>query len=147
MSEIFINTLTSLPMLPLHFACLIFSFVWIIISDYNGLMWIVGKKETLSLKNLEKYHKYVWFGLLGLIISGVLLLLEKDYLLEDFVFKFKMFFVLVLFVNSFFIGKKMLIASQFSFKDISNKDKVILLASGAVSTMSWISAFVLAKFL
>ncbi len=137
----------TLPITPIHLIFVAFSFFWIIRSDFSGLLWILGKKEKLEIEKLEKFHKYVWIGLLGLIATGIFLVLQKSYLLEDFNFRLKMFFVFVLFVNSFFIGNKMKLASENSFKDLSLQNKVLIFIFGAISTISWISAFVLAKML
>jgi uncharacterized membrane protein len=137
----------TLPILPIHLLFVAFSFFWITQSDFYGSLWILGKKDNLQKDKLEKFHKYVWIGLLGLIFTGLFLILQKSYLLESFNFKFKMFFVLVLFINSFFIGKEMNLAANFKFKDLKNIDKFKIFITGAVSTISWISAFVIAQFL
>ncbi len=131
----------SLPLTPLHISVLLFTFYWIIKSDHAGFKWILGKSETLKQTDLDKYHKFVFWGLLAMIATGLLLLAQKPYKIDDFNFKIKMFFVFCLFINAIIIGKLMNIAAEKSFKDISKSQKFKLILSGSVSTFCWLGAF------
>jgi hypothetical protein len=58
-----------------------------------------------------------------------------------------MVFVVAVGINGLFIGKLSQIAINKSFVEISKKEKNVLFLSGAISTISWISAGVLAFFI
>ena len=133
-------------MLTTHLTILSLTVLVIIFTDINGLLWVLGKKEHLSEKLFTWLHRLVWFGLLGMIGSG--LYMAYPYigaLSTETLFQGKMFFVLLLLINAVLIGKHMHITYSKSFKEITNKEKASLLISGFVSTGSWVGAFVLAK--
>jgi len=124
----------------------IFALVAIILySDHLGLSWIQGKRETLPTKKMVLLHRLVWVGLAIMVASGVVLFLDlKDYLLTTPAFYVKMFFVATLVVNALFIGKFMRVATEKPFAVLSNNERLSLLISGAVSTISWIGAIIAA---
>lgn len=58
-----------------------------------------------------------------------------------------MIFVLVLVVNSFFIGALMKTATTQSFASLPSRTKHFLIASGGASALGWIGAFVAALYM
>ncbi|TSC55023.1 MAG: hypothetical protein LiPW30_489 [Parcubacteria group bacterium LiPW_30] len=133
---------------PIHVAALVFSVVGIFLADHQAFNWILGKTPTLDKKTLLKYHHWVLLGLFLMIITGAILFWPmREYLLQDFVFGIKMFFVAVLIVNGFFIGKLMNVAIEKPYSTLSNRERFPLMLSGAASTTGWLGAFIAANFL
>lgn len=123
------------------------TFLSIIISDLYVGLWVIGKKEFLNFRVLTWLHKIVFAGLTGLIITGLgLVYLDQSYFSNPG-FLLKMFFVIVLFVNAFRIGKEMHIPAEKKFIDLSYLEKKRLLIVGATSTISWVSVFILVGLL
>lgn len=116
----------------------------ITMADKEALAWMRGKKSVLDRRSLHNLHVMTWVGLLALIASGVTLFWDrKEYLLTQPLFIMKMLFVAVLVVNGILIGRLMNIALEKPFADLSPKKKVELFASGMISSLSWIGAFIL----
>lgn len=115
----------------------------ILFADKEAISWVLGKKEVLKENRIKTLHTLMWFGLLGMVTTGVFLFWPlKPYLLTQPVFFIKMFFVLVLVINGFFIGKLMGIATQRRYKDLGRKEKIPLFISGAISTVAWVGAII-----
>ncbi|WP_433242797.1 hypothetical protein ACQPYK_38720 [Streptosporangium sp. CA-135522] len=57
-----------------HLASLVLGFGAVLVADYHGLLWMVGRC-TLSdiLVSTTRLHLPVWTGLAGLVVSGVIL--------------------------------------------------------------------------
>jgi len=135
-------------MIWVHLTILSITVLGIAFTDIYGLLWVLGKKETLDIKILRRMHLFVWAGLLGMIATGIYMILPSAgayWGLE--LFKWKMLFVIILCINAWFIGKHMEIAGSTSWKNVSVKTKRTLVISGLASTGSWTAAFVLAKTL
>ncbi len=133
---------------PLHIAALIFSVIGIFLADHQAFNWFSGKTPTLDKKILLKYHHTVLLGLSLMIITGATLFWPmREYLLQNFVFGVKMFFVAVLIVNSFFIGRLMNVAVEKPYSMLSRRERLPLMLSGIVSTIGWLGAFISANFL
>lgn len=133
--------------LPIHIGAFFLTIAGVIAADIYGLRWISGHKQTLNEKTLHRLHLYVAHGLVAAITSGAIMFYPvADYLLTDPAFQLKMFLVLALVVNSFVIGKHMLLASSTPFKTLPNKTKITLVASGLVSSSAWIGTYIVAKF-
>lgn len=131
----------------LHLISLIITVPFILYSDHLGLKYILGKKETLDLKTTKKLHLAVFIGLALLIVTGAALTIpDLDYYLQEEEFLLKMFFVLTLTINGLFIGKLMKIASQKKFKELTKKQQITLLASGATSGTCWLASFIIGYF-
>lgn len=131
-----------------HIIFVLFSVGVIFFADKEGFAWIRGKKETLDPKRLHVLHVLMWTGLLLLIASGLTLFLpQAQFLLREPFFIMKMLFVVVLIVNAFLIGRLMHVATVRSFRSLALKEKIQLFASGAISTMSWAGAILIALYL
>lgn len=133
---------------PLHILSLIFSVGGILLADHQAFKWILGKEPTLDRAILLKYHHAVLLGLSLVIVTGFALFWPmREYLLSLNAFYIKMFFVVVLVINGFFIGKLMNVAVVKTYSELSFREKIPLLISGVASTLGWLGAFVSALFL
>lgn len=113
----------------------------IIYSDHHGLLYFLGKKQTLSANFVKWSHKLVWTGLLLMITTGLALMLPAwEYYLTEIAFYAKMGFVAVLVMNAIAIGTLSKKASLTPFASLSSSEKKTLLVSGALSFTGWIAA-------
>lgn len=134
--------------LPLHLFSLLFVAWNIVRADHKGFLWIRGKVETLSPAEISPLHRNTWIGLVGMIVTGILLFLPmKDYLLTRPQFYAKMAFVLTLIINGFVIGKLQYVAETSAYSALSLRQKLPLFISGAISTLCWFGAATMAFFL
>lgn len=131
-----------------HVIAFVFNIVLVVISDFHGLLWMTGKMRTLPQGRMVLFHRLIGVGLGVAIISGAWLFsTASEYLLTVPGFYSKMIFVGALVVNAVFIGKHIHIASTLPYSEITSKEKRALLISGAVSSVSWLGAFVSAHLL
>lgn len=128
-------------MVIFHILAIIMTGAVVIYSDEQGLMWVLGKKETLDRRRLEILHTIVGVGISLIILTGGLIALPRiSRFIHDPVFIIKMGFVLVLIVNAFFVGQLMHTASEKSFASLKKKERLPLSISGAVSVIGWLGA-------
>lgn len=134
--------------LPLHLITLLFT-VWTIFqSDHLGIEWVRGREAILSGEELRVLHKRMWTGLSLMVTTGFLMFWPmREFLLGRPQFYVKMSFVLTLTVNGFAIGHLQKIAVTRPYRTLSAKEKAPLFISGAISTISWLGAAVMAFFL
>lgn len=129
--------------LPLHLLVLTYAAWTILRADHMAFNWIRGKVLVLDMKQVKKLHKEMWIGLCLMITTGSFLFWPMhEYLLGRIQFIVKMSFVLVLIVNGFVIGYLQKKAKGKEFKNLSLGEKIPFFASGAVSTLAWLGAFV-----
>jgi uncharacterized membrane protein len=127
--------------LPIHLLILAFVAWNTFHADHLGFKWIRGQINILNKAEVQKYHRRVWFGLIGMIVTGLIMFLPlREYLLTRPQFYVKMAFVLTLIINGFFIGRLQNIATTKWFKETTPQEKIALFISGAVSTIAWIGA-------
>jgi hypothetical protein len=108
------------------------------ISDKEAFAWMRGKKEILDAEKIHLYHRLVWLGLSVLIVSGVILMYPmRVYLLSQLFFVMKLLFVGVLIVNGVLIGRMSSLATEKPFASLTSHEKMALLASGVISSLSW----------
>ena len=118
------------------------------LADKEALAWMRGQRQTLEPSALQNYHRFVWAGLAALIATGLYLLYPMwQYLLSQPLFIIKMLFVGVLIVNGLLIGRLQNIAANRSYASLRRGEKIQLLASGAISFVSWIAAAAIALYL
>ncbi len=131
----------------IHLASLVLTIPFILYADHLGLSYIAGKKKLLKASTIEKLHLIVFLGLMVLIITGVVLTAPSwNFYVNDRVFQLKMFFVMTLFLNGVFIGRLMRVASVKPFNKLQKPKKFLLLLSGSLSLISWISSAVIGYF-
>lgn len=133
----------SVPLVKIHIGILIAVVLVIIYADHEGFMWMRGKKELLSEKSLKITHKLMWTGVVLMLLTGFFLFLPlKDYLFTNPAFIAKMVFVLALFVNGFFVGKFMHVATYKRFAELTPEEKKPLFIVGGISGTSWAGAII-----
>lgn len=124
------------------------SFLFVIISDLYGSLWVLGRLPKLNLKALVWLHRIVFVGLGALILSGLsMVFLNSEEFLTNYVFWIKMFFVAVLFWNAGRIGDEISIPAKKTFAELDMNQKRKMLMVGATSIISWVSIFILAGML
>jgi hypothetical protein len=138
----------NIPLVYIHVGTLFLIIPIILFADHEGYSWVRGKKEVLNKKTLKVIHRLVWSGLIVMIMTGAIMFWPlRDYLLHNFAFYAKMVFVAILIINSLFVGKLMLIATERSFESLSIEEKRPLLISGVASSVGWIGAILSAIFM
>ena len=134
--------LTTLHLLTLGLTALV-----ILYSDHKGFEYFTGKAQTLSSSFIAWSHRLVWTGLLGMIVTGVLLAIPRwTFLLQEPTFYVKMGFVAVLIVNAFAIGELSTHTEETPFKELPKEKQRVLLVSGALSAIGWAGAAVIGLF-
>ncbi|MBX2866690.1 hypothetical protein KTR10_01910 [Candidatus Kaiserbacteria bacterium] len=130
-------------LLPIHLTTLALLFLVVLYTDHLGFSWLRGKQETLPKRKMNILHQVVWAGLIIIIISGAFMAFPlRDYLFYTPAFYFKMFFVLALVINAFFIGRILHVASERPYASLTRVEKTPLFVSGVVSTASWTGAVI-----
>lgn len=130
-----------MALVDLHLFTLGLTAVVILYSDYHGLSYFLGKKPVLSPAFVTWSHRLVWFGLLGMITTGALMLLPSwEYRLSDPAFYVKIGFVLMLIINGVAIGKLSKVASLQPFAHLTRDEQYTLILSGAISATCWIGS-------
>jgi hypothetical protein len=131
--------------LYVHIGFLCVAGLGILLADYSAVAWLRGKRETIDEKAASAAHWIVSIGLSGIICSGLFLFWPlRFYVIGEPLFWVKMGFVLALAFNSFVIEKLMPTATHTPFRSLSRRQQLPFLISGAVSTVSWIGAFLIA---
>lgn len=134
--------------LPVHLLILAYLGWNIIAADHLGFIWMRGSVQTLDSVRVHTYHKRIWYGLVLMIATGLLLFWPMhEFLLTRPQFYIKMSFVAALIINGFFVGSLSKVAETKAYGDLTSKEKLPLLLSGAVSSLSWAGAAIMAFFL
>lgn len=132
-------------MLSVHILSLLFAFATIFVADKDALAWMRGKKTTLNARRVRILHWCTWLALLGLTGSGIVMLYPTaGYLLSQPLFVMKMLFVVVLYINAILIGRFSHIAVERPFASLTADERIKLILSGAISSVSWLGAAILA---
>ncbi len=127
--------------LPFHILILVYVAWTVLHADHMAFSWIRGKVNTLDEKKVNRLHRHTWYGLVGMIVTGVLMFIPlHEFLLTRPQFYVKMAFVLALVINGFVIGHLQKVAFNKSFKELTAREKIPLFISGAVSTLCWLGA-------
>lgn len=126
-----------------HVAFVIATALIVLYSDEQGLLWLLGKKQTLSKRVVHTLHVLVSIGLGGILLTGGLMFIDRaEYLLAQPLFMAKMAFVAALAVNAFFIGSLSATAAEKSFAQLTTSERYRVLISGAVSIIGWVGAVI-----
>ncbi len=135
-------------MLWVHLGILLYTALVILYTDHLGWQYFRGTKQTLDSRLVGRLHVAVWAGLIGMILSGAYMAWPAfSILLVQPLFIAKMGFVALLVVNAWFIGSLISVATTTPYASLTTKQKTPLMVSGALSTISWISAAVTAVLL
>lgn len=136
---------SRLMLLSLHILAFALAVLVIVRADSQALLWVLGRKPTLDVRRVHRYHAVLWVLLAILAGTGATLFWPlRAYLLSDAGFILKMLFVGILIANSVLIGRLQSVATSRTFASLTAEERYPLLASGAISTFSWVSAFILA---
>jgi hypothetical protein len=134
--------------LAAHVIAFMWNIAWVVVSDFVGLLWLIGKLETVSKKFLHLTHWFIWVGLTISVLTGVYLFLQSaDYLLTLPAFYTKSVLVFALIVNSFVIGKHIDLAANKTFATTNKSERIHLAFSAVVSTIGWAGVVVAASML
>lgn len=132
----------------IHLTILCVTALVILYSDHVGFNYFRERTLTLSRSTIVWSHRLVWVGLVGMIATGIALMLPSyEYWLSLPSFYVKMAFVLTLIVNALFIGKLSHVATETPYSLLDDETRKTLLTSGALSTMCWIGAAVIGLFI
>jgi uncharacterized membrane protein len=125
----------------IHLATLLVTATIILYSDHEGFNYMTGRKVVLSTRTIHWSHRLVWAGLILMLMTGVVLILESwAYYLQEPVFYLKMGFVLILILNAFAIGKLSRVATERAFFELTGEERRTLLLSGVLSAVGWFGA-------
>ena len=126
-----------------HVGAIVLTVLFVLYADEQGVQWLLGKKKTLDKRRIEILHAIVGVGISLVILTGGLIAIPRlEYLLTNTTFLIKMCFVGVLVINAFFIGTLARTASEKSFRELPQKERIPVLLSGALSGMGWVGALV-----
>ena len=116
-------------------------------ADHEALAYMRGNKTTLNPVHIRRLHHAVLAGLAGMIFTGAIMVAPLwQFYATDMLFVLKMAFVLVLIINSFFIGSLMHTATHTPFAALSTCTKTKLILSGSASAIGWSGAFIIGMF-
>lgn len=131
----------------LHLLLLAFTAIVVLYADYKGLLYMWGKHAVLSPRFVFWSHRFVWIGLIGMILTGAALTAPSwEYRLTQGAFYIKMSMVLVLVINACAIGSFSKVATHTPFTDLEKDQKLQLLVSGTLSVIGWIGSAVIGFF-
>jgi hypothetical protein len=131
----------------IHLWTLLITIIAIVYSDHLAFQYFKGKRLVIDRALTNRLHVIVWCGLIGMIGSGITLFLPlSSYLLTEPSFYLKMAFVLTLIFNALIIGKISHVASERPFSALSPHEKRLLITSGIISSISWVSAALIGFF-
>ena len=126
-------------MLYVHLAILALTLLLVLYSDHLGWQYMRGKQQVLNATLIRNLHYAVGLGLVGMVATGIYMSYRAlPILLTEPVFLLKMFFVLVLVLNSFFIGSLLPLATKTPYAELSEREQRLLILSGSISSISWV---------
>ena len=132
--------------LAIHIGSFIVTIVTVVIADLHALVWWRGWFAVLDKRRLQWFHRIVSIGLGVSILSGIFLFWPaREYLLTRPSFYTKILFVAVLCVNAIYIHQHLLVACRQRFSELTKAQQRPLLVSGMVSTVGWITVFIMAR--
>lgn len=130
-----------------HLLILFCIFCVLLVAHYTGFQWFRGLSPTLTLRSVKRLHTVMWICLTLMVVTGAVLFWpQRTSLITQLAFWIKMGFVLTLFINAFFIGRLMHIATVQTFSSLTKNEKLLFLSSGLLSVSAWGGAVVAAAF-
>ncbi|WP_228404202.1 hypothetical protein [Pseudarthrobacter sp. L1SW] len=127
--------------LAVHILALVLSFGTILVVDWLGLLWLLGKMEMHESGKLEAAAKpLIWGGLALLLVSGALI--SPD--LANMVTVVKLVAVLVLMLNGLSIAPAMhrllALPARTRFSELTRRLRLRLLIALTISQTCWWTA-------
>lgn len=133
---------------PFHGLMVVGTALIIIYTDHQGYLYFRGKKATLSASFITWSHRLVWAGLAIIITTGAALMIPAwEYYSTLGIFYVKMGFVALLILNGLAIGTLSKKASTTPFAELTQKEQRLLMLSGGLSFIGWVSAAVIGYFI
>jgi len=138
----------KIPMTVLHVLAVVFGMGGALISDILFTFFSKDKKlNSTEIFTLSILSKVVFYGLIFIILSGIAIFLSDVIrYLNSPKFLAKMSILLVLLVNGYFLKKYIwphLLKKGFLVFKKERNVRRLAFASGAISVVSWLSAFTL----
>ncbi len=127
----------------IHLVSLIVGFGAVLVVDTFGLLMILEKIPLSLLKKTARItQRLIWAGWVGMVISGINLILLKGYV--DNLTRIKLFLVLMIGVNGIFLHliKKALSGFE-NKKDVPNVWRFRIALSSAISQTGWWGAILI----
>jgi hypothetical protein len=125
----------------LHILAICATGAFVLYADEQALLWVLGKKDRMSMHAIRFLHYAVALGLGIIIVTGATLFLpHASFYFGQTTFVVKMTAVAVLILNTYFIDTLSMIATRHRFSDISYTYRIPLLVSGGVSILGWATA-------
>jgi hypothetical protein len=124
-----------------HLSVLAVTVVGILAADYRGFAYVSGIRDTLFDRTTRFLHGYIWLGLAGMVLSGVMLVLPIwEYYLSEPAFIIKLGFVGLLIWNGWMIRKLLTHSAQVPYAELPEETKRKLKRSGTLSFIGWVAA-------
>jgi len=136
-----------------HIAGVIIALGSVVMADII-LVWLKFKPKEASIvaKITPMLSLQVWLGLILISISGLLMFLPNQGIATNLVFQFKMFLVLLVFLNGVFLNvwvtprfEKLVPEWQENTLKVKNFTKIAGIAT-AISFLAWWGIVILMKF-
>jgi hypothetical protein len=125
----------------LHLLVLALTVIGILYADHLGWQYFRGRREILPRTPVHLVHYGVWVGLVGMIVTGILLTVPRfTYLSGEAVFYLKLAFVGWLVVNAVVIGRVSRLATTTPFRSLELSTQRLLVVSGVVSVVGWVGS-------
>lgn len=124
-----------------HVMCMVVAFGAIILLDWHGFLWLVGRRKLTETIRLDgAATPLIWGGLAGMLATGMLLTPHLDNPMTDV----KLAAVLVLSLNGILLIPLMRrlarLPDDAPFKDLSAGQRTHLLVCLVISQASWWTA-------
>lgn len=136
-----------MDIVTLHLIALIITAPVILYADHMGFRYFTGRAQTLSGPSVAWTHRLVFIGLFLLIATGIMLTVPSWAVwFSKPAFYMKLGFVVTLLINGLFIQKLMTTATRVPYASLSLSDKRMLMTSGALSGIGWVTSVVIGFF-
>lgn len=127
----------------IHLFALVLAYGAVLLVDWAGLWFVVGQKPKEDLLKLSRtVQPIIWLGLIGLIVSGVLLHPHLNKLFTQL----KMVLVLIILcngINLHFVQRAMSSEKVESFWQLPSKLKLWSAISIILSQLAWLGAMII----
>ena len=135
------------PWLVVHVLAIAVAYGSVLIVDFMGLLWLLGKIDRERMIKLTNWDQpVIWTALITILASGVLL--EPD--LTKTLMKVKMLLVLAMLANGFnleALRKKTLTFTDQRFWDLPRSFQIWSAGSIMLSQVLWLSIILLGVFI
>lgn len=126
-----------------HLSCLILGFGSVLVTDLYGLLWVYDRVRFTQLVRVSgSTKKFIWAGWMGMVASGVPLILYKGEV--DNLMVIKLFFVAVIGLNGLLLHSLHKKVEGYSKgENVPNTFMFQLMFSLSVSQLAWWGALLI----